>query len=368
VHLTQSERANESTLPHGGGGLLTLAGDALRRPSPQSVTARERAAPLGRLLERAADRVGPVGLQRSMIRLLFRTAGLVEATLTLPSGRVHVWTSRPRPGDARAPLLLLHGFGADAEVQWASQVRALARRHRLVIPDLFYFGGSRPHTPSFHLDDQLGMVLELMDRLRLERFDVVGISFGGFVAFELAARFGERVGRVVISNSPGHVLSHEDHEAMLARLGVGEVSDLLVPSRASIVRDLIGIAFHRPPRLPEVAVRDAFRHFFRHDADERRKVMRRLTARIEEPGLETRRIARETLVLWGEHDRVFPATIGRRLAAAIGEHARLHVIPGTAHAPNQEKPREYNRVLLEFLNERRAPAAPFAPSALRRAG
>jgi pimeloyl-ACP methyl ester carboxylesterase len=294
---------------------------------------------------------GPVRLKRALGHLVFRAAGLVERSLDLPTGRVHVWAAAPVEDDPRTPLLLVHGFGADAEVQWASQIWELSRHHRLVVPDLLYFGESRPLTQGFELDDQLRMVLELMDHLRIERFDVVGISFGGFVAFELAARFGHRVRKVVISDSPGHVLRHEDHAAMLSRLGVDEIADLLVPSHAATVRDLIGIAFHRPPRVPEVAVRDAFRHFFRHNAEERRSVMRRLTARIEEPGLDQRQVPHETLILWGEHDRVFPASLGRRLATAIGKHARLHVIPGTAHSPNQEKPREYNRLVLGFLNE-----------------
>jgi pimeloyl-ACP methyl ester carboxylesterase len=362
VHYQQSDSVippsaeRAPTAPFGGAERARGPG----APGARSDTALRHRPARDRLVEKALELAGPVRLQRAFVHLLFRAAGLVEETLTLPTGQVHVWAAAPRPNDTRRPLLLVHGFGADAEVQWAGQVWALSRRHRLVIPDLLYFGGSWPNKRSVELDDQLQMVLELMDHQRIERFDVLGISFGGFVAFELAARFDHRVGRIIISNSPGHVLSHEDHDAMLHRLGVGEVADLLVPTEASAVRDLIGIAFHRPPKVPGVALSDAFRHFFRRYADERRSVMRSLTARIEEPGLASRHVSQETLVLWGEHDRVFPAAIGRRLAAAVGKNARLHVIPGTAHSPNQEKAHEYNRVVLSFLNERRSTPPPRA--------
>src|SRR5699024_1157877 len=97
------------------------------------------------------------------------------------------------------------------------------------------------------------------------------------------------------------------------------------------------------------ALFDAFRNFFQAHGEERRCIMRELTARIEEPGLAERTVPHDALVLWGEHDSVFPVEIGQRLASAIGEHAIFHVIPGAAHSPNQEKACAYNRAVLRFL-------------------
>ncbi|MBC7171780.1 MAG: alpha/beta hydrolase [Polyangiaceae bacterium] len=288
-----------------------------------------------------------------MSRLAFRAARMEERTIVIPSGQVHAWVSAARPNDSRPTLLLLHGFGSDGEQQWAPQVYELSQHYRVVVPDFFYFGGSWPFRPSTHLDDQIQMVLELMTYLRIDRTDVLGISYGGFVAFELAARFGRRIGKVVISNSPGPFMAHDDHAAMLRRLGVEDMADLLVPSHPRTIRDLVSIAFHKPPPVPSFAARDAFRSFFRHYAGERRKIMRQLQDRVGEPGLADRKVVHPTLVLWGEHDRVFPVGLARRLASEIGANARLHVIPSTAHAPNQERHREYNRVVLSFLNERR---------------
>ncbi len=342
---------NDSVPPAGSHDSIIPIGFA---PSRSSTSLRTLAGPplFERIVDQALESVGPVRITRSVTRLAFRAARLEERSVVVPSGKVHLWISTRRAGDRRPTLFLLHGFGADAEQQWAAQVYELSKRYRLVVPDFFYFGGSWPVKPSTHLDDQIHMVLELADYLRLDRFDVLGISYGGFVAFELAARFGKRIGKVVISNSPGPFLGHDDHDAMLERLGVEEIADLLVPSHHGKIRDLMSVAFHKPPPVPEMAARDAFRWFFRQYADERRRIMRGLTARIGEEGLENRRIVHPTLVLWGEHDRVFPVGLARRLANAIGTNARLHVIPNTAHAPNQENRREYNRVVLQFLEGR----------------
>ena len=52
-------------------------------------------------------------------------------------------------------------------------------------------------------------------------------------------------------------------------------------------------------------------------------------------------------MIWGGHDRVFPVAIGRQLSELLG--AEFVVIEGTAHAPHIERPRQVNKILVEFL-------------------
>ena len=56
----------------------------------------------------------------------------------------------------------------------------------------------------------------------------------------------------------------------------------------------------------------------------------------------------ESLVIWGEHDRVFPVDIGRQLSELLG--AEFVVIEGAAHAPHVERPRKVNPLLVDFLS------------------
>lgn len=58
---------------------------------------------------------------------------------------------------------------------------------------------------------------------------------------------------------------------------------------------------------------------------------------------------RPTLVVWGEHDPVFPLDAGRRLSKMLD--ATLVVIPDARHAPNMEHPEAFNRALIEFLDQ-----------------
>ena len=60
-------------------------------------------------------------------------------------------------------------------------------------------------------------------------------------------------------------------------------------------------------------------------------------------------IRHPTLILWGEHDRLFPPQVGRDLQRVI-PHATLIIIPDSGHIPQWERPEIVNRHLLEFLH------------------
>jgi pimeloyl-ACP methyl ester carboxylesterase len=59
-------------------------------------------------------------------------------------------------------------------------------------------------------------------------------------------------------------------------------------------------------------------------------------------------VSRPTLILWGEHDKLFPPAVGRDLQAAI-PGAMLKVIPDAGHMPQWEQPDVVNRHILSFL-------------------
>ncbi len=61
------------------------------------------------------------------------------------------------------------------------------------------------------------------------------------------------------------------------------------------------------------------------------------------------RIPQETLVLWGDRDRIFPLATGRRLAAALPA-ARLEILPRCGHVPPTERPLAFARRVAAFLD------------------
>ena len=339
--MLPSESPQRSALP-----ALPLNSDV----SPFSEGANERVAitpPTWTHRARAAMRevTRPLFVPEQWIRWQMRRAKLEAEVVTLPLGQMHVWVGPP----GKPALLLLLGFGSDAKWQWHPQVVALSRHFRLFVPDLLYFGQSVGHGDDFSLECQVQTCLDLLDRYGVERAHAVGISFGGLVACEMASSHPERVERVVLSNSSGPEYLREDHQATLDHFGVSDMNELLLPQHPEEIRRLLSVAWHRPPPVPHFALVEAYQQMFTTHREEKAETMRQLVARIEAPEWEGRAIDKDVLLLWGEHDRVFTVPVAKRLRARAGARARLHVIANAAHSPNQERGREYNRVLLRFL-------------------
>ena len=104
---------------------------------------------------------------------------------------VHDWGADDAP-----PLLCLHGV-----TSWGGRFRRLAEERlggfHVFAPDLRGHGVS-DWEPPWNLGAHVGDLVDTLDALHLERIDVVGHSFGGRLALELAARRPERVDRLVL--------------------------------------------------------------------------------------------------------------------------------------------------------------------------
>jgi 2-succinyl-6-hydroxy-2,4-cyclohexadiene-1-carboxylate synthase len=98
------------------------------------------------------------------------------------------------------PLLLLHGFTGSVRT-WDHVRPTLAEHARLVIVDLPGHGQSPEHATFDSCVDDL---LAVLDKLQIERADVLGYSMGGRVALHVAMRAPDRVGTLLLeSASPG---------------------------------------------------------------------------------------------------------------------------------------------------------------------
>ncbi len=271
-------------------------------------------------------------------------AGLEQRDVQVGDTNVRYWV-----GGEGEPLVLLHGFGGDAKWSWMNQL-ALAKNHRLVVPDMVWFGGSHSTRDDFGLELQLDAVRGVMAYEGIERADVAGISYGGFVAFYLAFLHPEQVDRLVIVDSPGPVFTPSDLEESLARFGAGDAADIVIPRDYTGVRTLLELAYEKPPMTPPFLLKDVYQTMFTQQVDEKRKLLAELQT-VQPP--ELWEIRSQTLVIWGENDALFPVDVGRRLTTAIGPHARFVSLPKTRHAPNIEKWKAFNREVEGFL--RRAP-------------
>lgn len=91
----------------------------------------------------------------------------------------------------------------------------------------------------------------------MEKYSVVGTSYGGFVAYNMAKMWPERVEKAVIASS-GVNIGRKDNEELMKRGNVGKIEDLMLPATAGQLRTLMNLSVYywRPYYVPDFVLND----------------------------------------------------------------------------------------------------------------
>jgi pimeloyl-ACP methyl ester carboxylesterase len=251
-----------------------------------------------------------------------------EEYLDFPGGRVHYLH-----GGTGAPLLFLHAAGGAG--LWPEFHQLLARRHEVFAPDHPGFGGSDELTDVEGVDDLVYHYIDVIERLGLDRPHVVGASFGGWVAAELAVAAPHLIGSLVLLSPAG------------LRLPEHPVADLFLMTP----EQLVGTLYHDLAKAEGFLPEDP-------DVDTVLAAYRDATALarfcwapfLNNPKLERRlhRITAPTLVAWPADDRLIPIAHGHRYAERIPD-AQFAVVEDCGHAMYFERPAAFADLTVDFL-------------------
>jgi pimeloyl-ACP methyl ester carboxylesterase len=297
----------------------------------------------------------PLAVHRALVRRNAARAGLVERQLQVAAGRLHFYEGGHRGAQKEAsPVLLIHGFGPGALVTWERQIPVLAEHHWVIAPDLFWFGESVPDRAVDSAAEQADALAELLGQLGATRTAVVGLSYGGYVALELARRHPEQVGRLVLVDAAGLAPTSEERARIVARFAPARsVEEILMPVDEEQLRALLDRLIYRHRYLPGFLLRQMLREDFGKNKPAKLRICHRLDegGMLEEVAL--RGLMMPALLIWGRHDPLVLPSMGERMARAL-PHAQLVWFEESAHVPTVEEPHRFNRELLGFL----AAAAP----------
>ncbi|KAI4337197.1 hypothetical protein L6164_015643 [Bauhinia variegata] len=287
-------------------------------------------------------------LYGAFLRRSFVAAGLSPQTIRVDDETtVHFWG--PKNQTTQKPfLVLIHGFGPMALWQWRQQVKFFSPHFHVCVPDLIFFGGSTTTSAERSEVFQAETVAKLLDKLRVKRFHVLGTSYGGFVAYHLARMVGEKVQKVVIASS-GVNMRKSDHVALLKRAKVDKIEDLMLPSTPHQLRNLMALSlFRRLHMVPDFFLNDFVNKLYSENRKEKMELLKGVTVGKDDAS-NIIPLQQEVLILWGEHDQIFPVDMATELQGVIGKKARLELITEASHVPQIEKPAEFNNVVLKFL-------------------
>lgn len=238
-------------------------------------------------------------------------------------------------------VVLIHGGLVDRRL-WDDQMKEFSKRREVLRYDLRGFGKSAsPTEPFSHIED----LRALLDFFQIEKASLVGLSLGGIIAADFALEYPNRVERLVL-------------------VGAGLRGDKQPPPRDA--REAYEAAQRGAEPFAEVAMRSDLYSAVKPGSE----VYRRLRVMVVEnhKALATFRpdlwkypqppaidrldnISTPTLVVIGSKDAQNLKNIANRLATKIPS-ARLVTIEGSSHHPPVEKPKLFNKAVLNFIPAR----------------
>ncbi len=267
-----------------------------------------------------------------------RLAGLERKEITLAGGLRYVYLE----GGKGAPLLLLHGFGANKD-NFTRVAKYLTPHFRVIIPDHAGFGESaKPPQADYGPRAQAERLRTFARALGVSKLHLGGNSMGGHIALTYAALYPNEVESLWLLSAAG-VWSAPPSELRKRMTDTGE-NPLLVQDEDDFAQ-LVSMVTAKPLMIPRPFLDVVAQERIKNYALEERVFKQLAADSVEE---RIRGLAVPTLIVWGQQDRVLhPGTAGILQMLLI--KSEVVMMQGVGHVPMLEQP---ERSALDYLRFR----------------
>jgi pimeloyl-ACP methyl ester carboxylesterase len=223
-----------------------------------------------------------------------------------------------------SPVVVLHGGLANSDYL-GSQVQALAARHRVIVVDSRGHGRSTRDAQPFGYDLMTDDVVALLDRLKIQKADIVGWSDGAIIGLDMAMRHPARVGRIFAFGANTQTSGLKEgfdknpvFAAYMARARQEYARLSPTPDQYDAFQEQIGKMWENQPNWTDAQLRT-----------------------IRSP----------VLVVDGDHDEGIRREHTEYIARTI-PGARLLILPNLSHFAFLQDPVLFNTEMLDFLGDR----------------
>jgi len=212
------------------------------------------------------------------------------------------------------PLLVLHGWGSNAE-RWRQVAEILGKKgYRVFVPDLPGFGKSQEPDAVWGLDEYVLFVNDFAETLGLDKFFLLGHSFGGALACKFALKYPQKIEKLFL------------------------VAAACIREKTQKKKILKVLSFFK---FVPFARRFFYRFVLKSDYPETKGIMREIFLKVIKDDLseELSKINLPTVIVWGDKDGVTPLWQGRLINSKI-KNSELFVIERQNHALQITVPEE----------------------------
>ncbi|HAQ06898.1 MAG TPA: alpha/beta hydrolase [Bacillus bacterium] len=251
---------------------------------------------------------------------------------------------------SKETLVLLHGF-LSSTFSFRHLIPLLKEDFNVISVDLPPFGKSGK-LPGFKYSyhNLATTVVELMQSLGITEFNVVGHSMGGQIAMNILLHYPENAKKGILLCSSGYLKKarlplllssyipyfHLYVKFHLAKSGVKQNLQNVVYDH-SMINDEMLYGYLSP--FLEDDIFKALTMMIRHREGD-------LSSE------ELKKIEAPCLMIWGEHDRVVPLSVGKKLKKDL-KNSELIVLKETGHLVPEEKPGDVHRLVNRFIDSQK---------------
>ena len=238
------------------------------------------------------------------------------------------------------PLVLVHGFLGSSQM-WEPQIEHFKKNYRVLTPDLPGFGKSNKFKSCDNISSMAQIIIECLQKKRIEKFYLLGHSMGGMVVQEIVNIIGNQVTKLIC-------------------YGTGSIGE--VPGRFETMDR--SIEKFKNEGLQATSYRIAKTWFVREEkakyfylclhagrATNLESANNALLAMKNWNGLKKlKNIKNQTLIIWGDQDKSYNFEQTDILNQNI-KNSELKIFKGCSHNTHLEKPDEFNDYVEKFLQK-----------------
>jgi 3-oxoadipate enol-lactonase len=247
-------------------------------------------------------------------------------------------------GEGNIPILLLHGYPFDKSM-WTGQLDVLKSSNRLIAIDIRGFGKSTDEKSILSMDLFGQDLIALMDKLKIEKAIICGLSMGGFIALNAMGKFPNRFEGLILCDTQCVADTNEGREKRYATIeqvktdGINEFAEGFIKN-----------VFHPESLLNKTEIVESLSSVVYANSKEVINAGLSALATRSETCTNLSSISIPTLIICGREDKVTPLSQSEMMHKQI-KNSTLKVIDHAGHVSNLEQPEEFNRHLSEFLNQ-----------------
>lgn len=246
------------------------------------------------------------------------------------------------------PLLVLNGIMMST-ASWNIFVNAFSKHNKLILLDMLDQGKSaRMVDQKYSQKEQVEVVKALLDELKIEKVNIVGISYGGEVAIQFAEKYCDRIDKLVLSNTVARTYP------LLKDFGdawnyAGENENPGKQYYFTTIPIIYSARFYEE-RIEWMRNREKVLVPFMNDANVM-KTFKRLVVSAEnlDAVANLGNITCQTLIISCDEDILTPTQFQKELHEKI-PNSELVILPGVGHASMYEKPQLWGSIVLGFVN------------------